>query len=133
MPKRSSKKLKTRKAKKGGYYGFAGQEGDAPGAPAWRASSEMGDMAISSRGNNSQYGSGRKAKKGKARKTRKVKRGGGSYGAVTASFQGTGARGIADVVGVSPNKPGFSTPAEFNNFGAQPGSGFKSFITAGTK
>ena len=58
-------------------------------------------------------------------------KGGNKFGGVSATFQGTGARGIADAVGVSVNKPGFATQGEFNNFGAQPGSGFKSFITAG--
>uniref|UniRef100_A0A6C0EPE9 Uncharacterized protein n=1 Tax=viral metagenome TaxID=1070528 RepID=A0A6C0EPE9_9ZZZZ len=114
-----------KKSKKGGYYGFAGDLGH-PGAANWKAESEMGNYAISSRGGNTQYGRGRKRK---SKKTRKTKRGGGAYGAVSASYQGTGARGIADVVGISPNKPGFATEGEFNNYGAQPGSGFRSFIT----
>lgn len=119
---------KTRKVKKGGYYGFAGDLGH-PGAANWKSESEMGAYSISSRGGNTQFGRGRKRKGKKGGKTRKVKRGGGSYGAVTASYQGTGARGIADYKGISPNKPGFSTEGQFNNNGAQPGSGFGSFIT----
>jgi hypothetical protein len=117
-----------KKPKKGGYYGFAGDLGH-PGAANWKAESEMGSYAISSRGGNTQYGRGRKRKGKKGGKTRKAKRGGGSYGAVSASYQGTGSRGIADVVGISPNKPGFATEGQFNNYGAQPGSGFGSFIT----
>jgi hypothetical protein len=118
---------KVRKLKKGGYYGFAGDLGH-PGAANWKSESEMGSYAISSRGGNTQFGRGRK-RKGKGKKTHKAKRGGSKYGAVSASYQGTGARGIADVVGISPNKPGFATQGEFNNYGAQPGSGFGSFIT----
>jgi hypothetical protein len=116
---------KTQKVKKGGYYSFAGDLGH-PGAANWKSESEMGSYAISSRGGNTQFGRGRKRK---GKKTRKAKRGGSKYGAVSASYQGTGARGIADVVGISPNKPGFATQGEFNNYGAQPGSGFGSFIT----
>lgn len=117
-----------KKGKKGGYYGFAGEV--APGAANWTRHSEMGEFAVD-RGGNAQYGRGRKRKATKkgGRKTRKVRRGGGSYGAVSASFQGTGERGLANVVGVSPNKPGFATEGQFNNYGAQPGSGFGSFIT----
>jgi hypothetical protein len=118
---------KVNKVKKGGYYSFAGDLGH-PGAANWKSESEMGSYAISSRGGNTQFGRGRKKSK-KGKKTRKAKRGGGAYGAVSASYQGTGARGIADVVGISPNKPGFATQGEFNNYGAQPGSGFGSFIT----
>jgi hypothetical protein len=120
---------KVKKVKKGGYYSFAGDLGH-PGAANWKSESEMGSYAISSRGGNTQFGRGRKRKAKKGGKTRKM-RGGSKYGAVSASYQGTGARGIADVVGVSPNKPGFATEGEFNNYGAQPGSGFGSFITAG--
>ena len=118
---------KVKKTKKGGYYSFAGDLGH-PGAANWKSESEMGSYAISSRGGNTQFGRGRKRKVKKGGKTRKM-RGGGAYGAVSASYQGTGARGIADVVGISPNKPGFATEGEFNNYGAQPGSGFGSFIT----
>jgi hypothetical protein len=58
-------------------------------------------------------------------------RGGGGvkYGAVSASFVGTGSRGIADRVGTNTKYPPFGGPAQgaFNNAGAQPGSGFGSF------
>jgi hypothetical protein len=79
------------------------------------------------------YGAGRRRRgkkvKKTGRRTKKVMRGGTKFGGVSASFQGTGARGIADAVGVSVNKPGFATQGEFNNYGAQPGSGYGSFIT----
>ncbi len=130
MPRKHSLKRKT--MKKGGYYSFSGDV--ATGAPNWTRHSEMGDYAISSRGGNTQYGAGRKRSKkgGKKRTLRKKKmKGGGAFGQVSQTFQGTGSRGLADAVGVSINKPGFATQGQFNNFGAQPGSGFKSFITAG--
>jgi len=112
---------------RGGYYGYTGAVGT--GAPNWQRFSELGESSISSRGGNAQYGRGRK-RKSKGKKTRKTMRGGGSFGQVSQTFQGTGERGMANAVGVSVNKPGFATQGEFNNFGAQPGSGFKSFITA---
>ncbi len=114
---------------KGGYYGFNGALGT--GAPNWQRSSEMGEYSISNRGGNAQYGRGRKQKGKKTRKLRKARRGGSRFGQVSQTFQGDGERGMANAHGVSVNKPGFPTQGEFNNFGAQPGSGFKSFITAG--
>jgi hypothetical protein len=128
MPHKKAHK-KTRKTKRGGYYGFSGAVGT--GAPGWTQGSEMGDWAISSRGGNTQHGRGRKARKG-GKKTRKVKRGGGSFGAVSASFEGTGTRGLIDVKGVDTKgaPAGSAAGGAFNNFGAQPGSGFGSFVTA---
>jgi hypothetical protein len=121
-----TKKHKTsRRKQRGGYYGAVGAI--APGAMGWGRGSEMGDWAISSRGGNTQYGSGKRRTK---RKTMKRKhRGGGKYGGVSASFQGTGSRSIADYKAIN-TRDGTGSPADgsFNNFGAQPGSGFGSFI-----
>jgi hypothetical protein len=127
MPTKKGSKRKT--LKKGGFYSFSGDVG-VPGAANWTRHSEMGPYAVGNRGGNAQYGRGRKRK---GKKTRKVKRGGGSYGAVSASYQGTGARGIADVVGISPNKPGYATEGEFNYYGGKPGDGLPNFISAGSK
>ena len=129
---KAGKKGKTqRKIKKGGYYGASGAI--APGAMQWSRGSEMGDFAISTRGANAMYGSGkrRKTRKG-GKKSRKVRRGGSSYGATSASFQGTGSRGMIDVAQTTTKYPPFGGPAggAFNNAGAQPGSGFGSFIRA---
>ncbi len=100
---RTSKRKTARSKKmKGGYYGMSGAI--APGAALWTRQSEMGDYAVSSRGGNTQYGSSRKGKKSK--KTMK-KRGGSRFGAVSASFQGTGARGIADAVPTNTKFPPF--------------------------
>jgi|688.fasta_scaffold687047_2 hypothetical protein len=113
-----------RKTKKGGYYGFNG--GLATGAPKWTAGSEMGSSSLSNRGGNSMYGAGRR-RKGK----KKTMRGGGKYGTVSASFEGSGSRGLANFGGVSTRAPPFGPAQEgrFNNLGAQPGSGYGSFIT----
>ncbi len=118
---------KSRKTLKGGYYSFSGAVGT--GAPNWTRHSEMGDYAVSSRGANTQLGSGRRRKSGKSKK---VKKGGSRFGAVSASYQGTGARGIADTVAVNTKVPPFGAAqlGAFNNGGAQPGSGFGSFIKA---
>jgi hypothetical protein len=145
---------KTRKrsasVKRGGYYGASGAI--APGAMEWGRGSEMGDFSISTRGANAQYGAARKkrsastkrggrktkrsasTKRGgkKGKRSASVKRGGSAYGAVAASYQGTGSRGIMDVVPVTTKYPPFGPAAggAFNNAGAQPGSGFGSFIRA---
>jgi len=163
---------RTMRKTKGGYYGMSGSI--APGAALWTRGSEMGDWAVSNRGANAQYGSGKKGKRrggmlfckpdmsapgpdglcadgsepmsdtppgGKRRmtkrKTAKGKkgsrkhRGGGKFGGVSASFPGTGSRGIADRVPVETRVgSGAASQGAFNNFGAQPGSGFGSFIKA---
>lgn len=126
--KKSASRKRTMRKHKGGYYGMSGAI--APGAVNWTRGSEMGDWAISSRGANAQYGSGKKKRKGKKTQKRKH-RGGGKYGGVSASYQGTGSRGLADYKGII-TRDGTGAPAQgaFNNFGAQPGSGFGSFIKA---
>jgi hypothetical protein len=127
--RRHSKKTARRRTLKGGYYSFSGAVGT--GAPSWTRHSEMGDWAVSNRGANAQYGSGRRRKSMKGAKGKKH-RGGSRFGAVSASYQGTGSRGIADYVPTNTKVPPFG-PAPlgaFNNAGAQPGSGFGSFIKA---
>lgn len=115
-----------RKTKKGGFYSFSGSVNDSGSGAAYTRGSEMGDWAISSRGGNTQYGRGRKHKKSK--KTMK-KRGGGKYGGVSASFEGKGSAGMADYKGViTRDGSGSAAGGAFNNHGAQPGSGFGSFV-----
>lgn len=98
--KKTHRRSHSRKSARGGYYGYNGSL--ATGAPNWTASSEMGDWSVSSRGANATYGS--------SRSRRKTRRGAGKFGAVSASFQGTGQRGMIDVVPV--NTKGYpGTPA----------------------
>lgn len=129
MPKggKSKKHTMRRRKHRGGYYGAVGAI--APGAMEWGRGSEMGDWAISNRGANAQYGRGRKRRGTNSKKTRRM-RGGNKFGAVSASYQGTGSRGIADYVQTNTKYPPFG-PAQlgaFNNAGAQPGSGHASFV-----
>lgn len=133
MAKSKSLKKGSRKVKKGGYYSMSGAI--APGAALYTRGSEMGEYAISSRGGNTQYGSGKKRrsslknKKGKGK--RKTMRGGTKFGGVFPSFQGSGNNGLANHTGVSlRGTPGTAAGGSFNNFGAQPGSGYGSFIKA---
>jgi hypothetical protein len=137
MPRKTQKHSASRKTLKGGYYGASGAI--APGAMEWGRGSEMGDFAISTRGANAQYGASRKKrsaskKRGgkRGKRSASVKRGGSRYGVVSASYQGTGSRGIMDVVPTTTKYPPFGPAAggAFNNAGAQPGSGFGSFIRA---
>ena len=97
----------------------------------WTAKSEMADFAANSqRGQNAIVGSGRrKSKSKKSRKTRRVKRGGGKYGGVSASFEGDGVSGLANFSGrTSRDNPGVANLGKFNDNGAAPGSGFGSFV-----
>lgn len=128
--RRQTKRVK-RRTMKGGFYGASGAI--APGAMGWSSSSEMGDHSVSRRGGNSMMGAGRRRKGKKSRKvTRRGARhtGGSKYGAVSASFQGSGSRGIADAVGVNTKGPaGSAAYGEWNNKGAGPGN-FSSFAPA---
>jgi len=118
MVHRKTSRRKTHRRKhRGGYYGAVGAI--APGAMQWGRGSEMGAWAndVSSRGGNGKvhYGRGRSSRKAK-RHTRKH-RGGGKFGGVSASFSGTGSRGIADYTGVITRTPvGSSSEGKFNNF-----------------
>lgn len=127
MPRKSRRATKRklhrrRKTAKGGFYSFNGAI--APGAPAWGRQSEYGQYNLSDRGGNGafQYGRGRK-------KT-KSKRGGGKFGAVSASYQGQGSKGLIDVAQITTKYPmnGPAAGGEFNNFGAGPNSGHSSFV-----
>jgi hypothetical protein len=137
MP-RGSQKRKGRKTLRGGFYSFDGAVGT--GAPSWGRGSEMGEFVVDKTGNIGdmrrgsqpvQYGRGRRRGKKGRRTRRKTLRGGGGtkYGAVSASYTGTGERGVANYVGTNTKFPPFGGPAQgaFNNAGAQPGSGFGSF------
>jgi len=131
MPRKVSKKnrKRTRKVKRGGYYGFTGDLG-SQGAANWRSGSEMGDYSLSSIGGKGahHYGNGRKNKK-----RRKTMRGGTAYGLANVGLTGNGAiRGLGGYEDVG-GYPGSAAEGAFNNFGAQPGSGYKSFITTGSK
>jgi hypothetical protein len=122
------KTMKRKSVKKGGYYGASGAI--APGAMEWKAGSEMGDFAISSRGGNTQYGARRHKKSKKSMKKTHKMRGGSKFGAVSASYQGQGSRGLADYAQITTKYPsgGPAAGGAFNNFGAQPGSGYGSFV-----
>ena len=132
MAPKSSKK-RTRRRLRGGYYGFNGAL--STGAVDWSRKSEMGDfVANSSRGgNNAILGAGRKrSRKGskKSRKTRRVKRGGGKYGGVSASFEGQGVAGMANYAGrTSRDNVGTAAGGQFNNYGADSLTNSGSFIT----
>jgi hypothetical protein len=129
MPRRHTKKRGTRRRKmRGGFYSFQG--GLAPGAASWGAGSEMGQFAVDKGGNISnmgpdgmrpeiQYGRGRK-RKSRGRKTRRRMRGGGKYGGVSASFEGSGSRGLINVAGINTRVPplGGSAYGEFNDAAA---------------
>uniref|UniRef100_A0A6C0KC18 Uncharacterized protein n=1 Tax=viral metagenome TaxID=1070528 RepID=A0A6C0KC18_9ZZZZ len=134
MPRKSKSRVSkkhTRRHRKhrGGFYGATGAI--APGAMEWGRGSEAGAYAagLNDRGGNSfQLGAGRKRRASRRRKTR---RGGGKFGGVSASYEGTGERGLANFSGViTRDGSGAAAEGAFNNNGAQPGSGFGSFVRA---
>uniref|UniRef100_A0A6C0F3X1 Uncharacterized protein n=1 Tax=viral metagenome TaxID=1070528 RepID=A0A6C0F3X1_9ZZZZ len=137
MPRKSrvSKKHTRRRKARGGYYGFNGAVGT--GAADWRRGSEAGDYAagLGDRGGNSfPLTGGRKrrgSRKGSRRVGRKTRRGGGKFGGVSASYTGEGSKGlISPVAIVTRDGSGAAAEGAFNNNGAQPGSGFGSFVRA---
>jgi hypothetical protein len=113
----------TRRRKlKGGFYGAAGQIPGAPGAMQWNKGTEVAPPSYV------KGGSRRRKSKKVTRRHRKM-RGGGKFGGVSASFQGTGSRGMANYTPiVTRDGSGSAAGGAFNNYGAQPGSGFGSFI-----
>ncbi len=118
-----------RKIRKGGYYGFTGAL--ETGAPAWSRSTEVAPIA----GGAMQCGARRRKRTSKKSKRRHRKqRGGTRFSTASASYQGTGSRGIADFVPVTTRgESGTAAGGSFNNHGVQPGGGFSSFVTAGPK
>jgi len=112
MVHRKASKRKTHRRKhRGGYYGASGAI--APGAMEWSRGSEMGQWAGE---NGVQYGSGRRTRKGKRHSRRRKHRGGGKFGGVSASFMGTGSRGLADYGGVVTREPiGTAAGGAFND------------------
>lgn len=120
----------TRRKHRGGFYGAAGQIEGAPGAMKWSAGSEMGEFAVN-RAGNATYGAGRRRKHSKKTRRHRKHRGGGKFGGVSATFVGTGKAGMADYY-PTVTRDGTGAPAggAFNNHGAQPGSGYNSFVKA---
>jgi hypothetical protein len=88
----------------------------------------MGGFAID-KGQNKviQHGRGRRRKHRKS--GRKTMRGGQKFGGVSASFNGTGSRGMGNYDGVNTRVPPFGSAKHgaFNDNGAKPGnfSGFR--------
>jgi hypothetical protein len=127
---RKTKVSKTKKRSlRGGYYGATGAI--APGAIEWGRGSEMGDWALTQRGQNAIVGSARRRKSRKSTKKtlRRKMKGGGKYGGVSAQFEGQGVAGMANYSGrTTRDDVGTAALGTFNNKGAQPGSGFGSFV-----
>lgn len=110
-----------RRKMKGGFYGAAGQIPGAPGAMQWNKGTEVAPPAYAKSG-------GRRRKSKKSTRRRKM-RGGGTFGGVSASFQGSGSRGMANYAPiVTRDGSGSAAGGAFNNHGVQPGGGFSSFL-----
>ena len=108
---------KKRRQHKGGYYGFSGQVGT--GAPLWTRHTEVPVLS-----------GGKRKRRHTKRHHKGKKRGGSRFGAVAASFQGEGARGLASVNQINSKTPPFggSSQGAFNN-AAGSGSTYDNFMT----
>jgi hypothetical protein len=115
---------KSKTLKKGGYYGFGGPL--STGAVNWKTGTEQ-PFSGNRGGNGMSGGKRRTVRKGrKGTKGRKVRRGGSKFGATSASFVGTGSRGMINVVQNNTKGPGAAALGAFNDKGAHPGN-FSSF------
>lgn len=116
--RRKSKKLSRRRKMKGGM-GFCAPDMSAPGPDGKCADGSEPMTAM-----------GGRKRKGKKAVTRRKMKGGSRFGAVAASYQGKGTAGLIDVAQVNTKYPPFGGAklGAFNNAGAQPGSGFSSFV-----
>jgi hypothetical protein len=123
---------RTQRKKRGGasFYGPTGVI--APGALQWGPGSEMGGYSADQINAGAQVPRGGRRRRHRKTRHRRKTRGGGKFGGVAASFNGTGQRGMADYDGISTrvgpgNNANVAAGGKFNNFGAQPGSGHGSF------
>jgi hypothetical protein len=110
------KRRMTRKKHRGGYYSFSGQVGT--GAPLWSRHTEVPVVG------------GKRRRKHTKRHGKRKHRGGSRFGAVAASFQGTGQRGMGNYVATNTKTPPFggSSQGAFNN-AAGSGSTYDNFMT----
>lgn len=114
-----------KKTVKGGYYGFS--KALSTGAVDWKTGSESGDFTVGRAGNGMAGGRKRRTHRKSLKKSRRRKmKGGSKYGATSASFVGTGHRGMINVVQNNTKGPGPAALGAFNNKGAGPGN-FGSF------
>lgn len=135
MPRKTKKRSHKRRhhkrrSMKGGFYGFSGSLDGQPGVPNLTGvrNTEMGGV-VGNRGGNSLLSTKPYPMKGGKRRRRKTMRGGGSFGATSAAFNGTGYRGMANYSQTNTKGPPIQGPAKhgaFNDGGAHPGN-FKSF------
>jgi len=106
---------KKRKTLRGGtYYGASGAI--APGAMQWNAGEEVKAADYQTKPSG-MFGGKRRMK----RRTHRMKGGERYAGGVSASFVGTGARGIGDRVPVATRVP-IGASKTFNDYGAGPGN-----------
>ena len=130
-----------RTAKHGGYY--APGAVIAPGAFEWVGKTEVALPEVQNRGSNAQFDSpafsgGRRRRRHRSRsvsdekkryRSRRRYRGGSSWGAASASYQGKGVAGMMDMEPVTTKFPsgGDWKYGDFNYFGARSGN-YDSFV-----
>ena len=114
------------KRRKGGNMGFCPPNMSAPG-PDGKCADGSDPLTEAPMGGRKRRSMKNKKTKGK----KKTMKGGNKFGGIFPSYTGTGERGLANYSGVSlRGTPGTAAGGAFNNHGAQPGSGYGSFIKA---
>jgi hypothetical protein len=128
MPhKKSLKHKKTKRRHRGGYYGASGavvEGGVGPAGMRWGSGAEVPTVEVNGAPIPVNLKGGRKKRKSK-KSTKRRFRGGTKFGGTFASYEGDGARGLANV-SQGTHTPGAPQLGRFNNFGAGP-SDFNSF------
>jgi len=111
---KKGRRHRNRKTKRGGFYGAKGPIVQGGDAMEWAGGSEMGGFTAD------QINAGAKMTGGRKRKTlktlRRKRRGGGKYGGVSASFDGSGQRGMGNYVGASTRVASPQDVAKFGQF-----------------
>jgi hypothetical protein len=147
MPHKKTSKLnkKTKRRHRGGYYGAGGpilDGGQGPAGMEWGSKQEVPTVEVngvpipvnlktgghkkreSKKSSKRKMRGGHKKRESKKSSKRKMQ-GGTKFGGTFASYEGSGARGLANV-SQGTHTPGAPQLGRFNNFGAGP-SDFNSF------
>ena len=126
--KTSKRNKKTKRRHRGGYYGAGGpilDGGQGPAGMEWGSKQEVPTVEVNGAPIPVNLKTGGRKKRKSKKSTKRKMRGGTKFGGTFASYEGSGARGLANV-SQGTHTPGAPQLGRFNNFGAGP-SDFNSF------
>ena len=130
MPHKKTSKLnkKTKRRHRGGYYGAGGpilDGGQGPAGMEWGSKQEVPTVEVNGVPIPVNLKTGGHKKRESKKSSKRKMQGGTKFGGTFASYEGSGARGLANV-SQGTHTPGAPQLGRFNNFGAGP-SDFNSF------